>query len=215
MGKNNNIIFAAANDIIEANEKMRIYIEELEAQLYEQDKEVPKFVLPCKNYIEMTGSTGPEYNGWNVPSYEKAVGYPHSGCDIVPTDYTSIGEGKVIKVDKYSVGGLIVVELPYNATHKIIQIMYHGKPLKKVGDIVTSNDYITDSSKPHWDSMKGMGAHTHFELRLFPINQELKSGWWDYKRMEQSFDPLTLCEKRSANVGIGPKMKDYIENWMK
>lgn len=206
---------------------------ELETELEEKEKELTEvyadldainnsedivedseWVLPCKNYIEMTGNTGPEYNGYDVPSYEAAVGHPHSGVDIVASDYTAIADGVVVRRNAHDRGGYIIVEYPYSETEKLWQIMYHGKPLKYVGDKVTKDDYITDSRIPDWASMDGMSAHTHFELRLVPINQGFSGGdgtnWWYYKQMEQSFDPLTLCTKRHSDVLIGNRMKEYM-----
>lgn len=175
------------------------------------------FYYPVKQSIECTGSTPPDYNGFLAPDYKAATGKDHYGIDLNPGWYTAIGDGVVDKVYPTNVGGGIVIRHSFDDTHDLLALYWHGKPgymkqdksfyIWKVGDKVTANDYVTDSSRPD-KSIGTMGKHTHFELRIVPKGHKFE--YYDKYRPIQALNPTAFLTLRDG-VKLGDKIKKYIE----
>ncbi len=167
-----------------------------------------KYVIPAKTDIELTGSTKPTYNSYLSASYFDGTGKAHYGADLVAGLYTAIGDGKVIYVNPTNVGGGIVIEHEWTDTHVLYALYWHGKPLHKVGDKVTANDYVTNSQQPDVKSLGSMGKHTHFELRAVPKGRGFTYN--DKYRQCQAIDPFSILTLRSDTVKVGAKLQNYL-----
>ena len=166
------------------------------------------YVIPAKTDIELTGNTKPTYNSYLSASYFDGTGKPHYGADLTAGLYTAIGDGKVIYANPTNVGGGIVVEHEWTDTHVLYAICWHGKPLFKVGDKVTANDYVTNSQQPDIKSLGSMGKHTHFELRAVPKGRGFTYN--DKYRQCQAIDPFSILTLRNNAVRVGAKLQNYL-----
>ena len=166
------------------------------------------YVIPAKTDIELTGNTKPTYNSYLSTSYFDGTGKAHYGVDLTSGLYTAIGNGKVIYANPTNVGGGIVVEHEWTDTHVLYAIYWHGKPLFKVGDKVTANDYVTNSLQPNIKSLGSMGKHTHFELRAVPKDRGFTYN--DKYRQCQAVDPFSILKLRDESVKVGTKLKNYL-----
>ena len=166
------------------------------------------YVIPAKTDIELTGNTKPTCNSYLSTSYFDGTGKPHYGVDLTAGLYTAIGDGKVIYANPTNVGGGIVVEHEWTDTHVLYAIYWHGKPLHKVGDKVTANDYVTNSQQPDVKSLGSMGKHTHFELRAVPKGRGF--AYNDKYRQCQAVDPFSILKLRNNAVKVGAKLQNYL-----
>lgn len=164
------------------------------------------YYVPAKEYIELTGSTKPTYNGYLSASYYEGENKPHYGMDLMAGLYTAIGDGEVIYVNPTNVGGGIVIRHEWTDTHDLLALYWHGKPLFKTGDKVTADDYVTNSLKPD-KSLGKMGMHTHFELRIVPKNHDFV--YYDRFRQCQVVDPFGILKVRDR-AELGEKLLKYL-----